>query len=85
MGPSARHQDTSFPSTIDHAAAGSFFSPLQSVILIKKNFFKCLFLRETERARVGEGQREREREGDTESDASEPDTGLEPTSCEIVT
>ena len=60
-----------------------------------------LFLRECVSLGVGEGQRERqsvswggaERKGDTESEAgsrlravsTEPNTGLEPTNCEITT
>ena len=53
------------------------------------NLRNVLFLRETE----FEWGRGREREGDTESEAgsrlravsTEPDVGLEPTNCEIVT
>ena len=65
---------------------------------MKHNLFYFIFLMfiyfwetERERARVGKGQRERE--GDTESEAgsslwavsTEPDAGLEPTECEILT
>ena len=55
------------------------------------NVYLFLTERETDKAWDGEGQRERE--GDTESEAgsrlwavsTEPDTGLELTSCEIMT
>ena len=59
---------------------------------IKKIFFNvCLFLRESERQSMSGGGAERE--GDTESEAgsrlwavsTEPDAGLEPTNCEIMT
>ena len=65
---------------------GSFFLPF---------FFNVyLFLRERERERETEvSGGGAEREGDTESEAgsrlhavsTDPDTGLEPTNCEIVT
>ena len=61
-------------------------------LLFKKNFFYIyLFLRDRERqCEQGMG---REREGDTESEAgsrlravsTEPDAGLQPTNCEIMT
>ena len=57
------------------------------------NFFECLFLRERERERARMSGGGAEREGDTESEAgsrlravsTEPDTGLELTSREIMT
>ena len=59
---------------------------------MKKNFFNAyLFLRQRERQSMSGGGAERE--GDTESEAAsrlsavstEPDAGLKPRSCEIVT
>ena len=47
-----------------------------------------IFERERERAQVGEAERERERTGTEDlkrADSSEPDAGLELTSCEIMT
>ena len=67
---------------------GSFVYPLN--LYLKKNFFFVnVCFRETERTQTGQGQRE----GDTESKAGsrlravsvEPDAGLEPTDCEIMT
>ena len=62
------------------------------VFLFFKDFLNVfyLFLRERERDRVWVG--EEQREGDTESEAgsrlwaagTEPDTGLEPTNCELM-
>ena len=62
----------------------------QNIFLKKKGFFWCLFLRETETECEWVGA---EREGGTESEggsrlqavSTEPDAGLELTSCEIVT
>ena len=52
-----------------------------------------MYFWERERHRVWAGEEQREREGDTESEAAsrlwavstEPNAGLEPTSCEIMT
>ena len=60
-------------------------------ILLKKNFFLHLFLRDRERQGMSRGGAETE--GDTESKAgfrfwavsTEPDVGLEPTNCKIMT
>ena len=67
-----------------------FFRREDVVLLYFLTYFN-VYLLLRDRARVGEGQRERE--GDTESEAgsrlravsTEPDAGLEPTNCEIVT
>ena len=66
-------------------------SSILTVILIKsgKIFFLLMFIFERDRVWAGEGQRE----GDTECEAgsrlqavsTEPDAGLEPTDCKIMT
>ena len=55
-------------------------------------YFLCLFIfeREADRTGVGEGQREKETEskagsGFHQAVSTEPDAGLEPTNCEMVT
>ena len=64
-----------------------------SLLLSPCLFFKCLFIFDRERKTGHEWGRGREREGDTESEAgsrlravsTEPNVGLEPTNCEIMT
>ena len=62
-------------------------------IFFSLKILKYLFTFERERQRQSTGGGEAESEGDTESEAgsrlragsTEPDAGLEPTNCEIVT
>ena len=50
-------------------------------------FFNVYLFREREREKVEEGRRERERENPKQAPtlSAEPDLGLEPTNCEIMT
>ena len=69
------------------------FSSSLSCCPSSSSFFYCLFICERQRETEHKQGRGRERDGDTESEAgsglravrTEPDTGLEPTNCEIVT
>ena len=85
-------QQTAFLFICTIGSPGSPPARLQTRTVFLKNFLMfILFLRERQsESRRG---REREREGDTESEAgsalwavsTKPDTGLEPTNCEIMT